>query len=424
MPKDQPVNPSTLIASSLALTLAAVPATLAGSTTGSFQLLGTTGLTPTDASRDGRVVVGYNLNQFWYWTPDSGIVLVGGITPSSGGAGSAGVSDDGTRMGFTVINPDTGKTEGAFHDIASGEITRIGNFGFSCDLGATSCWGISGDGSTMVGLGWHAACAARGYRFTSAGLVDLGSSVPGSPSRANACSADGTVIAGWQDTQAGARQGAVWINGVQRLITTTSGAAVGEGGSVSADGTWVVGLGSSSNGFLGWRWSQASGYIPLPASPLPNLPRAFPTSVSQDGSRILLFYRTQFPPSTGGEGYMWIDGTLTALEVLAAQAGITLTPDIRMALPLGMSRDGYTVVGTARTATGVQGFILDLPRPVQCPADLNGDAAVNGDDLGILLGAWGACASSNCIADLNADGAVNGDDLGVMLGAWGPCPAG
>jgi len=396
----------------------------AGSTTGSFQLLGLAGLTPSDASGDGRVVVGYNLNEFWYWTAKQGLVPIGGLAPSAGGAGSAGVSDDGTRIGYTILSPQTGKTEGAFYDVASGQTTGIGNFGFSCDLSATSCWGVSGDGQSMVGLGWHVNCAARGYRFgTTDGLVDLGSTVAGSPSRANACNADATVIAGWQDGASGARQGAVWINGVQRIITTQAGATLGEAGGVSADGTWVIGQGASTNSFRGWRWSQATGYQALPASPIPTLTRTFPTAISADGSRILLFYRTQFPPSTGGEGYLWINGTITPLETLAAQAGIELTPDIRMALPLGMSRDGYTIVGTARTAAGVQGFILDLPRPTQCPADFNDDGAVNGDDLGVLLGAWGACAGSACEADLNDDGAVNGDDLGVLLGAWGACGA-
>jgi hypothetical protein len=56
-----------------------------------------------------------------------------------------------------------------------------------------------------------------------------------------------------------------------------------------------------------------------------------------------------------------------------------------------------------------------------CPADLNDDNFVNGDDLGILLGAWGQCSGSSCPADFNQDGFVNGDDLGVMLGAWGQC---
>ena len=66
--------------------------------------------------------------------------------------------------------------------------------------------------------------------------------------------------------------------------------------------------------------------------------------------------------------------------------------------------------------------VPDAPAPPSCPADLNDDRFVNGDDLGVLLGAWGACGAGGCPADLNADGFVNGDDLGVLLGAWGACP--
>jgi len=49
-------------------------------------------------------------------------------------------------------------------------------------------------------------------------------------------------------------------------------------------------------------------------------------------------------------------------------------------------------------------------------ADLNGDGAVDGADLGLLLGDWGAGESP---ADLNGDGVVDGADLGLLLGAWG-----
>ena len=133
-----------------------------------------------------------------------------------------------------------------------------------------------------------------------------------------------------------------------------------------------------------------------------------------------MFYRTQFPPATAGEGYLWVNGTITPLETIAAQAGITLTPDIRMALPLGMSSDGYTIVGTARTAAGIQGFILDLPRPAPpCPADLNGDGEVAAQDLAALLSAWGTAKPSG--ADLNGDGSVGAQDLAVLLSAWGVC---
>jgi hypothetical protein len=400
--------------------LAVASAVSAGEKTGSFHLLGLPGLYPADASADGRVVAGYNTGQFWYWTEEQGLTFIGGVSPNNGGAGTAGISDDGTRVGFTVINPANNKTEGAFYEIATGTTTLIGNFGFSCDASAISCWGVSGDGQTMVGLGWHNQCAARAYRYSAAGgLVDMGTSVAGRSTRANAANFNGTVIAGWQDQSSGFRQGAVWKNGTQKLINTNTGQAVGEAGAVSGDGNWVVGLGSSGNNFLGWRWSEKSGYIPLPASPIPSLPRCFPTAVSDDGSRVLLFYRTQFPPATAGEGYMWIDGTLTPLETLAAEAGIVLSPDVRMALPLGMSADGYTIVGTARTASGIQGFILDLPRPAPaCPADLNGDGEVGAADLAALLSAWGGAAGSG---DLDGDGSVGAADLAALLSAWGAC---
>jgi hypothetical protein len=40
---------------------------------------------------------------------------------------------------------------------------------------------------------------------------------------------------------------------------------------------------------------------------------------------------------------------------------------------------------------------------------------VDGNDLGMLLAAWGLRGP----ADLNGDGTVDGNDLGMMLGAWG-----
>ena len=59
--------------------------------------------------------------------------------------------------------------------------------------------------------------------------------------------------------------------------------------------------------------------------------------------------------------------------------------------------------------------------PAHHPADLNADGRVDGADLGLMLGAWGACPSppAACASDLNASGAVDGADLGLLLGAWG-----
>jgi len=67
------------------------------------------------------------------------------------------------------------------------------------------------------------------------------------------------------------------------------------------------------------------------------------------------------------------------------------------------------------TVTGVECTVVN-----PCPADLNGDDVVNGNDLGTLLGQWGACVG--CTADFNGDDVVDGNDLGTLLGQWGNCP--
>jgi formylglycine-generating enzyme required for sulfatase activity len=57
----------------------------------------------------------------------------------------------------------------------------------------------------------------------------------------------------------------------------------------------------------------------------------------------------------------------------------------------------------------------------QCVGNLNNDGAIDGVDLGVLLGSWGPCVEA-CSADLNADGNVDGIDLGLLLSGWGTCP--
>ncbi|MFG0258351.1 MAG: hypothetical protein ACF8GE_10655 [Phycisphaerales bacterium JB043] len=52
-----------------------------------------------------------------------------------------------------------------------------------------------------------------------------------------------------------------------------------------------------------------------------------------------------------------------------------------------------------------------------CGADLNDDNAVDGADLGLLLGNWGNPGTT----DFNGDGTTNGVDLGLLLGNWGDC---
>ena len=51
--------------------------------------------------------------------------------------------------------------------------------------------------------------------------------------------------------------------------------------------------------------------------------------------------------------------------------------------------------------------------------DLNGDGAVNGEDLGLLLAYWGSCPpTGDCPPDANNDGLVDGGDIGILLIEW------
>ena len=87
----------------------------------------------------------------------------------------------------------------------------------------------------------------------------------------------------------------------------------------------------------------------------------------------------------------------------------------------------FATTDAAPGALNAYGFFDDLairavpdapPPPPPCPADLNANRTVDGDDLGLLLTSWGGSGAG----DLTQDGVVNGDDLGVLLTSWGACP--
>jgi hypothetical protein len=78
-------------------------------------------------------------------------------------------------------------------------------------------------------------------------------------------------------------------------------------------------------------------------------------------------------------------------------------------------------MGTQGYALAITGAVLDADLLVVCPADLNGDGAVDTADLGLLISSFGVTGPSP--ADINGDGVVDTADLGVFVQAFGDtCP--
>lgn len=314
-------------------------------------------------SFDGTRAVGYGPQggNYFRWELGAGTLNIGGVFES----GAPRISDDGSTLLINALNPATSLIEMARHDWASGTTTPLGSLGSSSGNSASSGWGLSGNGQVAVGLGWVTAGRAEAMVVSGNTVSSLGTTVPGRSTRANNASFDGSTIVGWQDSSTGFRQGAVWSGGTQTLMVDANGNLMGELGDVSADGTWAVGSGVSSNGFVAYRWSAATGVQTLGPNLVPG-DRSSATGISNDGSVIVGFSRP-LGPATFGRGFIWSEGTgMLNLNTVAAAQGIN-TGGVIMALPLTISGDGLTVGGVTNAGSG---FILRLTSPIPEPSTM------------------------------------------------------
>ena len=121
-----------------------------------------------------------------------------------------------------------------------------------------------------------------------------------------------------------------------------------------------------------------------------------------------------------GPNYDIVNVGLAATQPGGSATVFTATDGSGANLGSGNSNAGHAF-GTALSASDKEALIEYLKIAGTCFEDVNADGYVNGLDLGILLGQWGACSPAACQCDLNGDGAVDGVDLGALLSKWGPC---
>lgn len=144
-------------------------------------------------SGDDSVVVGEGGSQPWRWTEAGGVVQLG-ILPGGGASSARAVSEDGAVVVGTSGHQAFRWTEGAgmvgLGDLPGGAIE-------------SNAYGISQDGSFVVGQS-NSGIGAEAFRWSSSGgMVGLGILPGGSLSRANGVSADGSIAVGWSRSSAG-----------------------------------------------------------------------------------------------------------------------------------------------------------------------------------------------------------------------------
>jgi hypothetical protein len=234
-----------------------------------------------------------------------------------------------------------------------------------CDMDHAGAWDVSADGSIVVGMAWE-GCVPAAIRWTetSSGYVTttlerLGATGTAAlpVNRATVISDDGSVIAGFAQTELVDRWPAIWrSNGTALLLPGDVPDAPGEVLAISADGSMVAGIWNLS-GFL---WTEAHGVVSLGMLPTGlGGDSTYPNAIAANGALIF--------GGSGGFGatsaFVWTDAAgMRSLEEIVLANGITLPHGYALQNVLAASNDGSVVLGSAITASGTpMSFVLRLP---------------------------------------------------------------
>jgi probable HAF family extracellular repeat protein len=278
-------------------------------------------------------------------------------------------------LGLFIAFGDTSLAAATFQGL--GALTVVPSHAF-----ASRAYGISGDGSTIVGQS-QSPLGVQAFRWTqSTGMIGIGD-LPGGvyASRANAVNADGTVVVGTgsSDGQNGLNRAFRWTtqDGMQplgTLPTSPTNYFFSAALDVSADGTrvgvysnyisarWTAGQGyevvnpnesrplvMSADGnaiagdmvggsnFVPYRWTP-SGIETLPLLP-GNIINSGATAISPDGNVIA--------GRSGSNSFRWTEDS--GIESVSTVAGFTNFPTFE-----AMSWDGSLMVGAVSTNVPIE----------------------------------------------------------------------
>ena len=296
---------------------------------------------------NGSFAVGVSDGAVFRWTPSGGAETISPVDWLN--TFTAGVSSDGKSVVSSLLNPNTNQQEAAVWREGQGW-SFLGGLTEGVDGNLSTAYDISGDGSRIVGLGWHPTWRAEAFLYTEgSGMAGLGKPETAS-SRASAISRDGNVAVGWyENDDTGERRPARWIKGGPVDLfegETASGEATGTNsdGSIIAGYQWYEGIGSRAF----YRDAMGNHMIDLLPGHENNFsPRGIANAVSDDG--IVVGY-SGGDPFWGDleEAFVWTaGGGLMTAEDYLLKKGIVVPSNLKLISATSISADGKTMGGQA-----------------------------------------------------------------------------
>ncbi len=349
------------------------------------------------------VVVGTDSTGVFKWTPSLGIVYLGAVTSG----GNIRISDDGLRVSTTTTSPIDGVQRASYW---SGGTTWTQIPGLASISGTmeTSANGLSGDGSTIVGLGWATPGAGHCFSWTAAGgTIDRGGQFSDPSSNGYSANGDGSVIVGWKNSLANQRRAARWVNGALTFLDYVDPSMatfqLSEAQNTNASGTTVVGFRVWGGDNSAWRWDASTGNATL----LPNLPNettsAVALDVSDDGAVVV--GHSGGNVIGGTHSILWLNGQPQGLYTYLVNHNTPNLPGYTdLGLVTAISADGNAIVGRGT------GFGLGQPTGgwlVLLDGALNvGTKFCSGDGSGTACPCGNAgLVDHGCASSVNAQGA-------------------
>ncbi len=289
-----------------------------------------TGLSDDGLAATGQLYADY---QTFRWSLRDGLQPLGRGTFSTLSiiSGMPTISGDGKTIGSTVLD-DSGSVatfgrwtvQGGWQQLAP----PLPPGGGVMDQQDSGVFGMSRNGQVVTGLFWRpgqSGGSAHGAVWTAATqMVDMGSD--GYSSRIDGASADGSVLAGWDEHPSyGTRRAAVWVNGVKTILDPSDWPS--EAAAVNGAGTLIVGQSADpANNYREtatlWAWDgsqwQRRFLGVVPDSRANSV--SYASGLSDDGRVIVGSARRNASKPTS-VGFVWTeaDGMMDAMDYLKAR---------------------------------------------------------------------------------------------------------